>query len=208
MSYLLGFGLIVLANIYPSDVENCAIPDSILKQGQPVRVLFWNVENLFDYHDDTTTRDEEFTNAGAMHWSYTKLRKKLADVGKTILAAGTWSPPGIIGFCEIENRYVLNKLIYDSPLKPFHYRIIHRDSPDRRGIDVALLYRETIFTPSYSEWIFIRFPFDTAVKTRDILYVKGALLNTDTLHLFVNHWPSRSGGEKSLLQRGSMLLQS
>jgi len=195
-NYLFVIGLVTLAHIYQTDLENCAIPDSSSRSGQNVRILFWNVENLFDYHDDTTTLDDEFTGAGAMHWTYSKLRKKLAHVAKTILAAGAWNPPGIIGFCEIENRYVLNKLVYDSPLKPFHYRIIHRNSPDRRGIDVALLYREAIFTPIYSEWISIRFPFDTAVKTRDILYVKGILLHTDILHLFVNHWPSRRGGEK------------
>ena len=196
MKTLFGIGLLILAYILYADFENCAIPDSSLNRGQHVRILFWNVENLFDYHDDSTTSDEEFTNEGAMHWSYSKLRKKLAHVGKTILAAGAWNPPGIIGFCEIENRYVLNKLIYDSPLKSFHYKIIHKDSPDRRGIDVALLYRESIFTPFHTEWITIRFPFDTAVKTRDILYAKGVLLDTDTLHLFVNHWPSRYGGEK------------
>ena len=188
--------LVILAHIFPADSDNRAIPDSNLIMSQHVRILFWNVENLFDYHDDTTTIDEAFTGAGAMHWTYSKLRRKLAHVAKTILAAGAWNPPGIIGLCEIENRYVLNRLVYDSPLKPFHYRIIHRNSPDRRGIDVAILYRETIFNPTYSEWISIRFPFDTIVKTRDILYVKGVFHHTDTIHLFVNHWPSRRGGEK------------
>ena len=195
-NFLFVTGLVILAHIYPVDSDNRAIPDSNLKMSQHVRILFWNVENLFDYHDDTATIDEEFTGAGAMHWTYSKLWRKLAHVAKTILAAGTWNPPGIIGFCEIENRYVLNKLVYNSPLKSFQYRIIHKNSPDLRGIDVALLYRETIFAPTYSEWISIQFPFDTTVKTRDILYVKGVLHHTDTIHLFVNHWPSRRGGEK------------
>jgi len=181
--------------------ENCAIADSCQKAGQNVRILFWNVENLFDYRDDTLTADEEFTSGGAMHWTYTKLQTKLAHVAKTLLAAGEWNPPAIIGMCEVENRHVLNKLIYNSPLKSFNYRMIHRDSPDLRGIDVAILYRSDVFTPLTTEWNIIRFPFDTTVKTREILYAKGLLLNRDTIHIFVNHWPSRRGGEAASAPR-------
>jgi len=181
--------------------ENCAIADSCQNSGQNVRILFWNVENLFDYKDDTLTADEEFTGNGAMHWSYTKLQTKLAHVAKAILAAGEWDPPVIIGMCEIENRYVLNKLIYNSPLKSSGYRIIHRNSPDSRGIDVAMLYRADAFTPMFTEWITIKFPFDTTATTRDILYAKGILFDSDTIHLFVNHWPSRRGGEAASAPR-------
>ncbi|MFH1296488.1 MAG: endonuclease [Bacteroidota bacterium] len=175
--------------------ENCATADSGQKTGQNVRILFWNVENLFDNRDDTLIADEEFTWNGAMRWTYTKLRIKLSHVAKVILAAGEWDPPAIIGLCEVENRYVLNKLAYNSPLKTLNYRIIHQDSPDQRGIDVAMLYRSDAFIPLITEWISIRFPFDTAVQTREILYVKGLLLQRDTIHLFINHWPSRRGGE-------------
>ena len=181
--------------------ENCAVADSSQKTSQNVRILFWNVENLFDYRDDTLTSDEEFTGGGAMHWTYAKLQIKLAHVAKTILAAGEWNPPAIIGLCEVENRYVLNKLIYDSPMKSFQYRMIHRDSPDQRGIDVAMLYRPDAFAPLLTEWITIRFPFDTTVQTREILYVKGLLRHRDTIHLFVNHWPSRRGGEATSAPR-------
>jgi len=181
--------------------ENHATMDTLVKTGQNVRLLFWNVENLFDYRDDTTSQDEEFTSRGTMHWTYSKLRVKLSRVAKTMLAAGEWEPPGIIGLCEIENRYVLDKLVFESPLKPFLYRVIHRDSPDPRGIDVALLYREAVFTPLHSRWLSVHFPFDPASRTRDILYVKGVLLDTDTVHLFVNHWPSRRGGEKASAPR-------
>jgi len=178
-----------------TSVEKCAGADSLADGGHHVSILFWNAENLFDYRDDTLTADEEFTGSGAMHWGYAKLQSKLAHIAKTILAAGEWDPPALVGMCEVENRHVLNKLIYASPLKRFGYRAIHRDSPDNRGIDVALLFREEYFVPIKAEWITIRFPFDTSAKTRDILYVKGMLLSTDTLHLFVNHWPSRRGGE-------------
>lgn len=181
--------------------ENCATADSCRKRGQNVRILFWNVENLFDYRDDSLTSDEEFTGGGAMHWTYSKLQKKLACIGKTILSAGQWDPPAIIGMCEVENRYVLTKLVYNSPLASLGYRIIHRDSPDNRGIDVAMLYRPDLFTPLITEWLAIRFPADTTVKTREILYAKGLLFNTDTIHLFVNHWPSRRGGEAASAPR-------
>ncbi|MEZ5197233.1 MAG: hypothetical protein R2764_12780 [Bacteroidales bacterium] len=89
---------------------------------------------------------------------------------------------------------MLNKLLYETPLKAFDYQVIHEDSPDRRGIDVAMLYRESKFIPVSFKFFNVRFPFDTASKTRDILYVKGLISETDTLHLFVNHWPSRYGG--------------
>ncbi|MFH1160837.1 MAG: endonuclease/exonuclease/phosphatase family protein [bacterium] len=187
--------------------EKYARADSSRRPGQNVRVIFWNVENLYDSHDDTLTLDEEFSPEGSKRWSYTRYRTKLDHLAKVILAAGGWDPPGIVGLCEIENRYVLNKLVYDSPLKPLGYRIIHRDSPDLRGVDVALLYRKETFIPLHQEWIRIRFPFDTAVRTREILYVKGILLNADTLHLFVNHWPSRMGGEMQSAPRRNYVAQ-
>jgi len=188
--------------------EKYARADSNRRPGQNVRVLFWNVENLYDSRDDTLTQDEEFSPQGSKRWSYNRYRTKLDHLAKGILAAGGWDPPGIIGLCEIENQYVLNKLVYDSPLKRFGYRIIHRDSPDPRGVDVALLYRKEKFIPLHQEWIRISFPFDTAVKTRDILYVKGILLNTDTVHIFVNHWPSRRGGEVQSAPRRNYVAQA
>jgi len=96
--------------------------------------------------------------------------------------------------CEVENDYVLKKLIYETPLKNSHYRIIHYDSPDARGIDVALLYRPDRFRVLTSKPVRVRFPFDTNSATRDILYVKGVIFGNDTVHLFINHWPSRMGG--------------
>lgn len=159
-----------------------------------VRVVFWNVENLYDTYDDTTKLDNEFTPTGMMRWNYTRFHNKLNHVAKTLLAAGKWEPPGIIGLCEVENRYVMNKLIYESPLKPFAYRMVHHESPDLRGIDVALLYRPSIFKVLSSKAYKISFPFDTAARTREILLVQGILGNHDTLNLLINHWPSRRGG--------------
>jgi hypothetical protein len=169
-------------------------PDDSGNPVKPFRTMFYNCENLFDIYDDSLTSDEEFLPEGERRWSNNRFYKKLQNTFKVILAVGEGEAPAIIGLCEIENRFVLEKLAFDTPLKNYDYRIIHHESPDRRGIDVGLLYRKTKFTPFCDEAINITFPFDTASKTRDILYIKGLLPNGDTLHVFVNHWPSRYGG--------------
>jgi hypothetical protein len=162
--------------------------------GQNVRVIFYNTENLYDPHEDSTKHDDEFTPAGAKRWTYSRLSMKLTHLAKTIMAIGEGDLPALIGLSEVENRYVLNRLIYDSPLKRFHYRIIHYDSPDLRGVDVALLYRPDRFMPLTLKPLRIRFPFDTLARTRDILMVSGILFHSDTVNIFVNHWPSKLGG--------------
>ncbi|MEI7896447.1 MAG: endonuclease/exonuclease/phosphatase family protein [bacterium] len=174
--------------------ENRANLDSIKIKSQIVRIIFWNVENLYDPYDDTTKLDDEFTPAGAKHWTWSKFSAKLNHVAKTLLAAGEWSPPAIVGMCEVENRYVLNKLIYETPLKPWKYRFIHHESPDMRGVDVAMLYRPELFKILASKSVSIRFPFDTLAQTREILMVQGVLFGRDTISVFINHWPSRRGG--------------
>lgn len=158
------------------------------------RIMFYNVENLFDTKDDSLKIDEEFLPDSERHWDNHKFYTKLNHIYKVIIGVGEWEPPAIVGLCEIENRYVLNKLVYDTPLKTFNYKIVHYDSPDERGIDVAMIYRPDIFSVDTSVAINISFPFDPDSKTRDILYVRGRLNMRDTLHVFVNHWPSRYGG--------------
>lgn len=166
-------------------------------------VLFYNVENLFDNKDDTLKNDAEFLPSGDRHWSFARYSEKLKNVGKVLTAAGGWSTPALIGLCEIENRRVLNDLVYRSSLQALHYKIIHQESLDRRGIDVALLYQSNQFKP-----IKVRFYPHPTIKSRDILYVKGLMVGSDTLHLFVNHWPSRYGGavKSEPLRRASALL--
>jgi len=178
--------------------QQANIQDDQLK---PFRIMFYNCENLFDIYNDSLTSDEEFLPEGERHWTNNRFYKKLQNTFKVIMAVGAGENPAIIGLCEIENRFVLEKLVFDTPLKNSDYRIIHHDSPDRRGIDVGLLYRKNFFTPLYDEAINITFPFDTASKTRDILFVKGLLPNGDTLYVFVNHWPSRYGGYMPTLDK-------
>ena len=159
-----------------------------------LRVMFYNVENMFDPAEDSTKSDDEYQPDGMRGWSYSRLKHKQVNVAKVALAVGGWEPPGLIGLCEVENRKVLNGLIYDTPLKNFGYKLVHYESPDPRGIDVALLYRPDKFKVLYSRPVRIHFPFDTASRTRDVLYVKGIACKRDTLHVFVNHWPSKFGG--------------
>jgi hypothetical protein len=111
-----------------------------------------------------------------------------------LLAIGEYEPPAIVGLCEVENRYVLNKLIFQTPIKKFKYKMIHNDSPDLRGVDVALLYRPEKFFLLSWKCIRVSFPFDPSAQTREILMVKGRVFESDTIILFVNHWPSRRGG--------------
>jgi hypothetical protein len=174
--------------------ENRARANQPLKKSQIVRIVFYNLENLYDPYDDTTKLDDEFTSKGTKRWTFTRFLLKLNHTAKTFIAIGESEAPAIIGMCEVENRYVLNKMIYETPLKKYQYKFIHYESADARGIDVALLYRPSLFTVVFSKNITVQFPFDSLLRTRDILYVKGVLFGIDTVYLFVNHWPSRRGG--------------
>lgn len=158
----------------------------------PVRVMFYNVENFFDIYDDTLTEDNDFLPSGLMRWNYSRYKKKLNLLYKTIMAAGDWSPPAIVAMCEIENRRVLQDLIDKTNLYKFDYEIIHEDSPDERGIDVSLIFRKDLIKILFFRYLI---PTDSngILKTRSVLYSK-CLIYGDTLHLFVNHWPSRRGG--------------
>lgn len=160
-----------------------------------IRVMFYNTENLFLPENDSLTNDDEFTPTGVKGWSYFRYQQKLNNIYKVIMAAGGWEPPGAVGFCEVENRQVLEDLINKTPLKKFGYKVVHEDSPDRRGIDVGFIYRPSKFKYIDHEAIRVVMPFDPDVKTRDVLHIRGQVLGRDTLSIFVNHWPSRLGGQ-------------
>ncbi len=161
-----------------------------------LRIMFYNAENLFDTENDPLINDEEFLPEGTRFWSPNRFRQKLISTYKVIAAAGGWEAPDVIGLSEVENRYVLNALKERTPLANIPYKTIHRNSPDRRGIDVALMYRSDRMTVIDSAFFTINFPTDPELKTREILYAKG-LVRSDTLHFFVNHWPSRLGGAQA-----------
>ncbi len=157
-------------------------------------VAFYNVENLFYPSDDSLTNDDDFTPTGLYHWSYKKYYRKISNIAKVIIAMGEGDPPAIVGLSEIENERVLKDLCYYSPLKKFGYRYVHHDSPDRRGVDVALLYRDSCVQIAREYPIPVVFPFEPRTRNRDLLYVCAKLANGDSLHLLVNHWTSRYGG--------------
>lgn len=191
---------------------------------QSLRLCFYNMENFFDTEDDSLKNDEAFTPSGEYHWDSKKYYHKANQIAKVILAMGGPEPPEIIGVAEIENERVLKTLLYQTPLKRFHYRYVHYDSPDPRGIDVAMLYRPDKFQVFGSEIIPVQYSA-TGARSRDVLYVKGAAVDakgqssassasgsvtdeavsmsdaTDTLHLFIVHFTSRYSGYKATISR-------
>jgi predicted extracellular nuclease len=159
-------------------------------------VACYNVENLFDLEDDPETGDEEFTPNSAKAWDLEKYKKKLDDLAAVIRAIDQGELPEIVGLSEVENRKVLEDLIQTRALRKGNYGIVHFESPDPRGIDNALLYRMQDFRVTSCRAIPVIFRFDPEETTRDILYVKGTTRENEPIHLFVNHWSSRYGGEK------------
>lgn len=157
-------------------------------------VMFYNVENLFDTEDDPSTNDNEFLPNGTYRWTNKRLQEKLHHLSEVIAQAGGWSAPAVVGLAEVENRKVLDMLLDEKPLARAGYDVVHFDSPDSRGIDVAMLYRREMMKVIRAYPIRIPFEDNPYRHTRDILHVEG-LMGADTIHFFVNHWPSRSGGE-------------
>ena len=163
-------------------------PDSVM-------VAFWNMENFFDPFVDSTLSYNDFTETGAQHWTESRFYRKRNNLYNAILAFSGNQPLGIMGVCEVENDFVLNALFGLTPLKRFNYRWIHYDGPDRRGIDPAIVYSKDLFQLIQSEAIPYRNPRDPGLVSRDILYAKFFDFRHDTLHFFVNHWPSKYRGE-------------
>lgn len=157
-------------------------------------VMFWNTENLFDTVDDPDRSDEDFTPAGDYHWTYKRYLSKLDAVARVIVAADEESAPAIVGLCEVENDSVLTHLTERSPLRKVGYRYVMTDSPDRRGIDVALLYRRNYFSLIGYESLRVDLKPYGGSETRDVLHVTGRIESLDTLDIYVCHWPSRRGG--------------
>jgi endonuclease/exonuclease/phosphatase family metal-dependent hydrolase len=155
------------------------------------RVMFYNCENFFDCQDDTlNTGDDTYLPYGDLHWTNKRFRLKRNALARAIIGIGTSKPPVLVGLCEIENASVLNELCYESPLQSAHYKFIHRNSPDHRGIDVALLYLPSLFKPLETRFLRGAEPW----SSREMLAVKGVLNGADTLYLVVCHWPSKKGG--------------
>ncbi len=150
-------------------------------------IMFWNLENFFYPRQNI----EHFSTEKQLTWSRFKTKRNI--IGKTILAVkdAEKNYPSLIGLCEVENIKTIYNLLQNTPLAKIKYKILHKDSPDKRGIDVALLYREDI------SLVDIKYLRINKFNTRDILYAKMfSITLNDTLHVFVNHWPSKLGGER------------
>lgn len=166
-------------------------------------IAFYNIENLFDTIDDENVRDTEFTPQGSKEWTKDKYEKKQENMATVISQIGSEyfkGGPFVLGVSEIENRGVLEDLVNHPKLKKSNYKIVHYDSPDRRGVDVALLYRADYFKLISSRAVEFTIPeemnpYDSKFQSRDQLVVSG-IIDKDTIHVIVNHWPSRRGGEK------------
>ncbi len=161
---------------------------------------FYNLENLYDTINNPIVDDEEFLPNSERHYNTRIFLDKIGKLSSVIAQIGTdINPDGLslLGVAEIENDTVLNALISHPNLKNRKLKFVHYDSPDKRGIDVGLLYNPKYFTPIYSKALFVTLPGGSkdSYFTRDVLYVKG-IMDGDTVHVFVNHWPSRSGGEE------------
>jgi hypothetical protein len=161
---------------------------------------FYNLENLFDPSDDPLIKDEEFTPTGSKLYSEAIFRDKLNNLSKVLGMVGaeqTKDGLAIIGVAEVENKYVLDELVKQPELVSRNYQVVHYNSPDERGIDVGLLYNPSYFKVLKTGSLNVPLKDDDGSdrKTRDILWVYG-LFKGEAMHVFVNHWPSRRGGEE------------
>jgi len=155
-----------------------------------LRVAFYNVENLFDTQDNPQKADEDFLPDGRYKWTQDKYQKKLKNIARVINGI----KPDVIGLAEVENRRVVEDLASHSILKDAGYQVVHEESSDNRGIDVAFMYRPDAF--QYQDHITqsIYFPTEPSYKSRDLLVVAGESAGDHSLYFVINHWPSRRGG--------------
>ncbi len=170
------------------------------KEYRSAIIGFYNLENLYDTVNNSRTNDEEFLPGGVRNYNsaiYFDKLGKLATVISQMGAEVNPDGPAILGVAEIENDTVLHDLARQKLIEKRNYQIVHYDSKDIRGVDVALLYNPKYFKVEASDKLFVQLPGGTkdAYFTRDILWVKGKL-DGETIHIYVNHWPSRSGGEQ------------
>ena len=164
---------------------------------EKILTIFYNVENLFDTINNPDTNDDEFIPTSEKKWNSKRYYHKINQLSKVfsslIKDKNINKMPAFIGLCEIENKQVINDLLKTPTFSNHNYKIIHKDSPDKRGIDCALLYNKKIQL-LYYDFILVNNP-NAKRPTRDILYAKFKL-NDNTVNLFINHWPSRWGGQE------------
>ena len=178
----------------------------IVAENSSLRIVSYNVENLFDTQHDTLKNDSSFLPDGMHHWTYRRYQTKIDRIAQVLANIGGWESIPLVGLCEVENARCLRQLCYR--LRCFHYRYVHYDSPDERGVDVALLYDSTRVSILHSRALSLSLEGD---YTRDILYVSALYELRDTVHVMMCHLPSQLGGAANTdwkRQRAKSLLQS
>lgn len=161
---------------------------------QSFTLMFYNVENLFDIYDNPKTKDEDFTPEGKLNWTEERYQDKLFKIAEVVDAI-PGELPAFVGLAEIENKKVLDDLVKQNKLLSAKYVVIHQDSPDERGIDVAALVDTSILKIDHFNYTKINLPDKADPDTRELLYVRCKTGN-ETIHYYVNHWPSRGGGQQ------------
>ena len=178
----------------------------IVAENSSLRIVSYNVENLFDTQHDTLKNDSSFLPDGMHHWTYRRYQTKIDRIAQVLVNIGGWESIPLVGLCEVENARCLRQLCYR--LRCFHYRYVHYDSPDERGVDVALLYDSTRVSILHSRALSLSLEGD---YTRDILYVSALYEQRDTVHVMMCHLPSQLGGAAKTdwkRQRAKSLIQS
>ena len=165
---------------------------------KPYKVVFYNFENLFDTIHDPGVLDEEFTPEGPKKWNSAKYTRKIGNLERVLfdIAAEDKDYPVVIGVSEIENRSVMEDVIAQPKLAPGNYRIVHYDSPDARGVDVAFYYRPDVFKLEGSAAIPFKMPELPNFRTRDFVTMWGTI-DSEPFFFLVSHWPSRLGGKEA-----------
>lgn len=169
----------------------------VCAQQRSIRVMTYNVENLFDTCRNVLHNDQEFLPTGSRVWNTGRFRRKLSQIARAIATAGGDSPVELVALCEVENDSVVHDLVRRSPLASLGYRFVATCSNDSRGLDVALLYQPERFRLLMSEALRVPFIREKEVPTRDILHVLGRLPSGDSLDVFVCHFPSRGRGQRT-----------
>ncbi|MFK8046435.1 MAG: endonuclease [Crocinitomicaceae bacterium] len=194
---ILGIGALLYVVFNQTESTETTIAENNMEINKNLKetiIGFYNVENLFDIYDDPNTFDDDFTPQGKQAWDLERYQTKLAQIGEIMTGMDKDQLPAIMGFCEVENYDVLEDLIQTSALQKSGYKIIHKDSPDGRGIDVAAIYRPDAFKAEKYSYYSVILPGRDKSTTRDILEIMGEMSNGEKVVVYFNHWSSRRKG--------------
>lgn len=191
--------IVILAALFGITSGRPALPTDSL------RVMFWNVENFFDWRNDSTSvSDAEFSSLGARRWTRKRFYTKCNAIAKAVFWA---EAPDVIGLAEVENAFVLRRLLNATLLRKLDYRIVHFDSPDPRGIDVALLYRSSRLVLADAAPCHLFAEDSSVISTRDIMLARFIAPDGGDIAFLVNHHPSKYGGAASGPRRQRAVLR-